>query len=406
MIFNHQKSGRRRILLFIFLSPCFYFCGNPVEPINSIVPWDTSFVVGEIKFPNDTIYAWALTGFGSNWRMHQFLDKCKSQRTVNVGFIGGSITAGAGASAQNLRYSSLFCSAIKSSFPNLENVVEINAGIGATDSRFGCSRVNPDLLSFSPDLIIIEFAINDVGIGDTQYIHSTIEGLVRQCLLYKKDVPTMLLFMAKGDGTNVQSIHADVGSYYSLPMISYRDAIWPIIQSDWNYWNSFFYNDPHPNDTGHKVCAELLYSYLKNAINAPEDAEIPVPLFRYSDLYQYARIMTSTDSIISVAQSSWTLIPEEKGRIGFISAQNLDSLTLLAQCKEVTLCIETTPTNVSCIRITVDNGLVDTLLTDFCQIEYLRMEKLYSSTTASTHTIRIKHLDNSAFTIEYVLYAN
>ena len=41
----------------------------------------------------------------------------------------------------------------------------INAGIGATDSDYGCLRVQRDVLSQNPDLVIVEFAVNDIGPG-------------------------------------------------------------------------------------------------------------------------------------------------------------------------------------------------------------------------------------------------
>jgi hypothetical protein len=51
----------------------------------------------------------------------------------------------------------------------------VNAGIGATDSDYGSLRAQRDVLSKNPDLVIIEFAVNDIG-GDTT-LDDTYEGL-------------------------------------------------------------------------------------------------------------------------------------------------------------------------------------------------------------------------------------
>ncbi|MEX0670490.1 MAG: SGNH/GDSL hydrolase family protein [Pirellulales bacterium] len=41
------------------------------------------------------------------------------------------------------------------------NVRVVNAGIGATNSHYGAARVQTDVLARDPDLVIVEFAVND-----------------------------------------------------------------------------------------------------------------------------------------------------------------------------------------------------------------------------------------------------
>ena len=254
-------------------------CGNPVLSGTSSVPWDTAFSIQDIQFPNDSMYQRSVISTGSLWRLKGFIHKCQTLKTVKIGFIGGSITAGALASKPSLRFSSLFCTYIHDCFSNLENVIEINAGIGATPSRFACSRIQEDLLSFGPDLIVIEFAVNDAIMGDELSIKSCMEGLVRRCFSYNNDVPVLLLFMPGTNGGNVENLHIDVGSYYDLPMISDRDAVWPLIESNAVSQGALYADDIHPNDNGHRICAYLLYSFVKNQINAPSGPKSGIPPF-------------------------------------------------------------------------------------------------------------------------------
>ena len=190
-------------------------------------------------------------------------------------------------------------------------------------------------------------------------------------------------------------------------MISYRDAIWPLIELDSNnYWNTFFYEDPHPNDTGHRVCALLLYTYLKNTLTEPEDPSAQAPHFRYSDLYQNAGIMISGDTTIVVRQSNWTSYVEENGRIGFSSALTDDSMTFQSKSNEMTLAIDYFTSDTSSIHVTVDDGAVEMELNNYSDVAGRFLQPIYMLPSSSNHTVRIRHLKNQSFSIPYILFAS
>jgi hypothetical protein len=380
-------------------------CSNPVNHEQIQVPWDTTFSIAGIQFPNDTLYQRALISQGSNFRTHQFLNKCKTQDTVRIGFIGGSITAGASASSLNLRFSSRFCESIRSCFPNLKQVLELNAGIGATSSRFACSRVKDDLFNQKPDIIIIDYAVNDWILSDSLFICSSIEGLIRQCLAFNPDVPVILLYFALGNGLNVQHFQSQIGSYYSLPIISYRDAVWPLIQNGTTPWDAFFQNDPHPNDNGHLVAAYLLYTYLKNEMKENSGPKVPIPSPKVSDLYQYSTMWTKNDTVLQVMSSNWQIKNREYERYYLESAQSGDSIVINSACQEISLGLHMQTSVTSAIRISVDNGLLDTTLTNNYLYEYIKFIRLYITTVNQSHTVRIYHLDNNQFMIDYLIYA-
>jgi hypothetical protein len=402
---NRFTKGVVLSLLFMACFAGFSSCTNPVTPPQRILSWDTTFIIGNIQFPNDSIYNRTVVSMGSLWRTHRFIDRCKSQPSVCIGFIGGSITKGAMASTPLKRYSSAFCSSLINLFPNLKNIREINAGISATGSRFGCSRLRVDILDSMPDLIIIEFAVNDSGVGDSTYIRDCMEGLVRQCLVFRDDVPVILLFMPKADGTNVQKLHADVGGYYSLPMLSFRNAIWPVIEQNWAEFDTFFYDDPHPNDNGHWLCGYLLYSFFKKAMAIPEGQAIAVPAFKFSDIYQHAAMIDEGDTIVTAEQSGWEPFVKEKSRTGFTCATDSALLILSGYCNEMTIGINTHPLDTSIIRIIVDNGISDTALSDYNAFEYTKFVRLYFSETTGAHRVKIIHQGSGVFTINYLLYA-
>jgi hypothetical protein len=58
-------------------------------------------------------------------------------------------------------------------------VEEINAAIGGTGSDLGVFRLKHDVLDHDPDLLFVEFAVNDAG-APSEEIHRCMEGIVRQ----------------------------------------------------------------------------------------------------------------------------------------------------------------------------------------------------------------------------------
>jgi hypothetical protein len=124
-------------LIAIFLLNCSNRVLIPPEAtVDDGIHLESKFKVGKVVFPNDTIALKAVVSEGNKWRLLRFFEKCRDENSVKVGFIGGSITEGASASSIEKRFSTLLCVGLKILFKNT-NIIEVNAGVGATNSRFG-----------------------------------------------------------------------------------------------------------------------------------------------------------------------------------------------------------------------------------------------------------------------------
>jgi lysophospholipase L1-like esterase len=394
---------KETFVIAVILSACLVWldCLN-VNNSNDSVPLGP-FEIAGYTFPNDSIFHKSLVSEGNNYRIQQFVTKCKNRKVINIGFIGGSITTGVAASTQSRRFSSIFCQYVKNSFDSIDEVHEINAGISATNSRFGCSRVNEDLLQFLPDLIVIEFAVNDWDIKDTNKIHMYMEGLIRQCLNYNSDVPVILLYFARNDGFNVQLSHTNVGLHYSLPMISHRDVIWPIVEQDSQVnWSIFFHDNFHPNDNGHRVCASLLYSYLKTEMEKTGSGSVAVPNYKYSDLFENAYVLHSSDSN-TIKNENWITEIRENKRIKLISGHDDESsvLSITTKAVEISFGIHMQPKDTSSIIIEC-NGEKRVISNNY-PIEFTRF---VSVNVDSTKMCTVKHEGLKRFTMDYVLLSN
>ncbi len=99
------------------------------------------------------------------------LAKINQGDTIRVAYLGGSITAQRGWRVYSMEW-------LQKKYPDTV-FEEINAAIGGTGSNFGVFRLNRQVLQYKPDLLFVEFAVNDDGGSENQVVRS-MEGIVRQ----------------------------------------------------------------------------------------------------------------------------------------------------------------------------------------------------------------------------------
>ena len=261
---------------------------------------------------NDERWVRALVEAGNPARLVAFRKKLSNGERIVYGAIGGSITEGASASSFWRRYPSVFASWLDSQAP----CELVNAGIGASNSLFGSFRVGKDLLSRNPDIITIEYAVNDLSNPDTA---GSFESLVRQCVSQPQKPLVVIIFTMKRDGTNFQDLHASIGHHYALPMISYRDALYPEIAKGMMKWTDISPDEVHPNDLGHAFIGELLKKFISSAPtrSAPE-AALPKRLDESSVKYDGGRIIDAS-AMELISCGGWGKGPHKGGYLGLQS---------------------------------------------------------------------------------------
>jgi lysophospholipase L1-like esterase len=218
---------------------------------------------------------------------------------IKVGYLGGSITAQPGWRVKSLAH-------FKQAYPNAK-FTEINAAIGGTGSDLGVFRVQQDVLSKQPDLLFVEFAVNDGGAAPEQIIRC-VEGIVRQtwranpncdiCFVY-----TLVEGMAPGlaDGKFPRSASAmeKVADHYGIPTIHFGLEVARLSKAGKVLWKAplpktpeakaalgdqvvFAPDSVHPHvETGHQMYLEAIVRSLPSigqASGQPQKHELPAPL--------------------------------------------------------------------------------------------------------------------------------
>lgn len=296
------------------------------EADNSV---DPSEIVDPSAGITDKMYSRALTNEGDKARLASAMRKAASGEKVTVGVIGGSITQGSLASRSDNCYASGFFRWWSEAFPN-GDFEFINAGIGGTDSYLGVHRVDEQLLSKAPDVVIVEFSVNDTDPVLNKYSY---DSLVRKILSADNSPAVILLFTTTDAGFNLQDVHMEIGSAYDLPMISYRDAVYPEIEAETLLWKDISPDNIHPNDNGHRMITQLLGIYLDSVLEeldsideAPSAFDMPGltnDYYKNAELYNASQITalssegfeTGQNNLYSLFPDNW--IAKEGGTIVF-----------------------------------------------------------------------------------------
>lgn len=206
----------------------------------------------------DAMYERGLINEGDTSRLAAAMKKAQNGEDITVAVIGGSITQGTAASNNALCYGSLFFQWWQEKFPEC-NVNTVNAGIGGTNSYLGVNRVDDQVLSYDPDVVVVEFSVNDTDKVLNKYSY---DSLVRKILSYESNPAVILLFTTQEDGTSLQETHKEIGTAYDLPMLSYREVVYPEVAAGTLDWKAISPDNIHPNDAGHGLIGQLLGRYL------------------------------------------------------------------------------------------------------------------------------------------------
>jgi lysophospholipase L1-like esterase len=245
---------------------------------------------------------------GDPWRLRRAFAKARRGEPLTLGVIGGSITCGAIASSPDRSYVASVLAWWRARFPQSKTRL-VNAGLSGTGSLLGAFRVQRDLLQAEPDVVIVEFAVNDAWVDGAAY-----EGLLRQILARPNAPAVVLLFMMYETGGGDQEMQSKVGAHYRLPMVSVHDALWPDIAAGGVHWHDYFVDNVHPNDAGHAFAARCVTALLEASGTAEvpygRDPLDPLPAPLHSDAFQFVEWREDA-TLTPVRNEGWTSIQSD-----------------------------------------------------------------------------------------------
>jgi len=252
-----------------------------------------------------------------------FRGKVEAGKAVKVAYLGGSITAAPGWRVQSREW-------LTRQYPQAQ-FEEIHAAIGGTGSDLGVFRFQNDVLRHRPDLVFVEFAVNDGGAAPEQ-IHKAMEGIVRQawrmdpaidlCFVYTVSEP-VLPQLRSGRMQRSASAMEELADWYQIPSIHFgvevvrQEAAGELIFKAPRPARLtdarplvFSTDGVHPHvETGHRLYTDAIarsWPALWNAGTQPKAHDLVKPL--RSDNWEMARQVAITPGML---RGDWKVLPAE-----------------------------------------------------------------------------------------------
>ncbi len=229
--------------------------GTVAPPVSDPTKWDNYQETASAQYID--FYKSSIKHMGNTYRLTQKLTAAENGSPLTVAYLGGSITEGR-------NYTTPFSDYLKNTFAK-GSFREINAGLSGTSSVVGLVRSEKQIVEQKPDIIFIEFSVNDHE--DILY-----KKCFESCIKKFLDMPNapavcVLINRAKG-GFSSQSQMYPIGRNFDIPVISMDDALTKAFNSGFLRTDDYYTDEYHPHKNGGQLIADCLGYYVRQAMRS------------------------------------------------------------------------------------------------------------------------------------------
>ncbi|MEM0966297.1 MAG: SGNH/GDSL hydrolase family protein [Verrucomicrobiota bacterium] len=282
-----------------------------------------------------------------------FFAKAQAGEPLAVAYFGGSITAHNG-------WRPLSFQGLQEMFPESEMTM-VNAAVGGTGSIVGVFRADDDLLPSDPDLVFIEFAVNDGGdaLRRTQDVVRALEGIILKLRQQNPNVGICFVYTMTANNEEViregfaqpaVSVHEQVASWYDLPSIYVGPAVVEAIDSGDAIFTAEVVDKNSGRDaegrlvitedrthpvipTGHAFYAGIVERSLEKLAKIPAVDRRPDPDPIFGESWEKARTVPAEGN--ALFEGDWQKLTADDGPRGFrFGARIYDWFPYLYQTEE------------------------------------------------------------------------
>lgn len=209
---------------------------------------------------------------GNTERLKEKLHKAKKGEKVIVAYLGGSITEDKG--GENKNYAKQSFESLAEYIGKKANLEYINVGISGTNSVFGNTIADKEVLSKNSDIIFIEYATDD---KPEQIFRESFESLIRNCLNNPNNPAVILILSCNDKGESRQDFMIQLGKYYNLPVISVANAVIPEISASRMKPEEYFIDSTNPTEYGHRLMSDFIINYIKKSQKYKDSGIYEIP---------------------------------------------------------------------------------------------------------------------------------
>ncbi len=300
-------------------------------------------------------------------RLKKLYEKAARNESISLVFLGASITM-----AYRIELQYQFLTAVKQYIENTYGATNVhihNMGTPGVPSLHGLYRSYTELEEKNPDLIVIDYSVNDQK--STPY-RDSYESLLVRCLSLPTEPAVFSFFVQTSDGYTCAPQMAAANQHYGIPYVNIGSWIMEDIQNGLLKWEDYSYDDRHPGPLGHTWIGRHLVDFLIATKTAPAT---PVP-FPAEGLYD------RSFSTLKFITTEWKNQPDCQ----------MEPLIMTTYCKSLFLVYDIGITaEFGNLQITVDD--TETHIIDSSRVHewnHIHEDILYLSRKSQMHEIRIE----------------
>lgn len=200
-----------------------------------------------------------------------FFPKALAKKRINIGFLGGSITE----ARVPHNWPETLVAKIAQGHPGMSIQVE-NAALGATGSDFGLMRVDHDIIVKKPDLVFLEYAVNDWWTPSHDRI-AAIEGLIRKLIqagildiiLVYTFSREMIPFLQKNELPPSVADFEKLANHYGINAVFVGYGAYQQYLQGMFKFEAWLPDGLHPLEFGSHIYGELVFDFLSQLLSNP-----------------------------------------------------------------------------------------------------------------------------------------
>lgn len=205
------------------------------------------------------------------WNTYHHLVEKKELRIV---YFGGSVTNGHGSSDPDEKsWRALSAKWFQEQFPDAE-ITAVKSAIGESGTFLGAYRLQRDVISQNPDLLFIEYAINDFFYGsDRETAALQYETIIREVKQACPDCDIVTLITDCSETAAMDTLypsaqgHEEVAQHYSIPTVFVGKALIEHLGENVKRdWSKYFIDIVHPTDAGYAQYFDCLREFLEYSL--------------------------------------------------------------------------------------------------------------------------------------------
>ncbi|MBE6623290.1 MAG: SGNH/GDSL hydrolase family protein [Ruminococcaceae bacterium] len=203
-------------------------------------------------------------------------NKIKNDEELTVLYFGGSMTDGYGSSdPDKLSWRGLISQWLVDNFPEA-NISNINRACGESGSFLGTYRLETDIIARKPDLLFLEYAINDKYFKSSyDSAYSQVETIVREVKQALPETDIVFVIVTDRDLLSINSegklheqgqAHEDVAAKYNCTTLHVGRRLAEYVNYSTSEWDKYSIDKVHLKDSGYRLYYDVVEEYMYNSL--------------------------------------------------------------------------------------------------------------------------------------------